>query len=137
MLPNILQSKENQTIKQNIAIEIFSFKNHAENETGRVVPDLFLFFGKALFEVKACILQLSFIYISIVLKLAYNKNKLYEGFGTDNDVFKIYSTIEIKKYFQSILKLFLKCFRNKRFSKQKSKFMLKKRGCLSKNGGHR
>ena len=36
------------------------FKTHAENEAGRLVPDLFLFFKKALFEVKASVLQLSF-----------------------------------------------------------------------------
>ena len=35
-------------------------KNHAENEAGRLVPDLFLFFKKALYEVKARDLQLSF-----------------------------------------------------------------------------
>ena len=33
---------------------MFSFKNHAENETGRLVPDLFVF------EVKARGSQLSF-----------------------------------------------------------------------------
>ena len=31
-----------------------------ENEAGRLVPDLFLFLGKALYEVKAGGLQLSF-----------------------------------------------------------------------------
>ena len=36
--------------------EKFSFKNHAE----RLVPDYFLFFKKALYEVKATDLQLSF-----------------------------------------------------------------------------
>ena len=40
--------------------EIFFFKNNAENEAGRLVPDLFLFFKKALYEVKASGLQLSF-----------------------------------------------------------------------------
>ena len=40
--------------------EIFSFKNHAENDAGRLVPDLFLFLKKALYEVKASDLQLSF-----------------------------------------------------------------------------
>ena len=50
--------------------EIF-FKNHAENETGRLVPELFLFFEKALHEVKANSLYLGFnIYcISIALDL--------------------------------------------------------------------
>ena len=38
---------------------MFFFKNHAENEAGRLVPDLFLFFKKALYEVKANDLQLS------------------------------------------------------------------------------
>ena len=41
--------------KQNIF-----FKNYSENEAGRLVPDLFLFFKKALHEVKAGGLQLSF-----------------------------------------------------------------------------
>ena len=36
------------------------FKTHAENEAGRLVPDLFQFFKKALFEVKASVLQRSF-----------------------------------------------------------------------------
>ena len=40
---------------------MFFFKNHAENEAVRLVPDLFLFFKKALFEVNASALQLSFI----------------------------------------------------------------------------
>ena len=39
---------------------MFFFKYHAENEAGRLVPDLFLFFKKALYEVKASGLQLSF-----------------------------------------------------------------------------
>ena len=43
----------------------FFFKNHAENETERLVPDLFLFLKKALYEVKASGLQ-----------LRLNKNKL-------------------------------------------------------------
>ena len=40
--------------------EIFFFKNHAENEAGRLVPDLFLFFKKALYDVKANGMQLRF-----------------------------------------------------------------------------
>ena len=35
-------------------------KNHEENESGRLVPDLLLFFKKALYDVKASGLQLSF-----------------------------------------------------------------------------
>ena len=44
----------------NITRKIFFFKNHAENEAERLVPDLFLFFQKALYEVKANGLELSF-----------------------------------------------------------------------------
>ena len=40
--------------------EVKAFKNHAENAAGRLVSDLFLFFKKALYEVKANGLQLSF-----------------------------------------------------------------------------
>ena len=32
--------------------KIFSFKNHAENQAGRLVPDLLLLFKKASYEVK-------------------------------------------------------------------------------------
>ena len=39
---------------------MFFFKNHEENEAGRLAPDHFLFFKKALYEVKASCLQLSF-----------------------------------------------------------------------------
>ena len=52
----------NQSMKfgQLIARKIFFFKNHAENEAGRLVPILFLFFKKALYKVKASGLQLRF-----------------------------------------------------------------------------
>ena len=46
-LPNIRQNKGNQTIKFGQLIEcnkIFFFKNYAENESRRLVPDLFLLF---------------------------------------------------------------------------------------------
>ena len=39
--------------------EIF-LKNHAENETERIDPDLFLFFEKALYKIKASGQQLNF-----------------------------------------------------------------------------
>ena len=45
---------------QNITREIFFFKNHVGSETGRLVPDLFLFFKMALYKVKANSLQLGF-----------------------------------------------------------------------------
>ena len=40
----------------------------------RLVPDFFMVFGKALYQVKASGLQ----YMSIVLDLAYNESKLYK-----------------------------------------------------------
>ena len=51
MLPNISQSKDNQTMKFGQLIErnkrnIF-LQNYSENEAGRLVPDLFLFIKKA------------------------------------------------------------------------------------------
>ena len=56
-LPNISPSKGNQTMKFGQLIEynkrIFFFSNHAENVERRPVPDLFLFFKKALCEVNA------------------------------------------------------------------------------------
>ena len=39
---------------------MFFFKNHSENEAGRLVPEFFLFLKKALNEVKASDLHLSF-----------------------------------------------------------------------------
>ena len=50
ILPNISQSKGNQTMKFSQLIEynkIFFFKHYAENEARRLVSDLFLFFKKA------------------------------------------------------------------------------------------
>ena len=40
--------------------EFFSLKKHAQNEAGRLVSDLFLFFEKALCEIKASSQHLSF-----------------------------------------------------------------------------
>ena len=55
ILNNILRSKGNQAMNFGQVIEynkkIFSFKNHSENEAGRLVPDLFLLFKKASYEV--------------------------------------------------------------------------------------
>ena len=48
-----------------------------ENEAGRLAPDLFLFFKKALYEVKASGLQIIVsIYFDMAINLTYNKNKL-------------------------------------------------------------
>ena len=59
ILPNISKSKGNQKMKFGQLIEysvrnIF-LQNHAENEAGRLVPDLFLFFKKALYEVETSV----------------------------------------------------------------------------------
>ena len=43
-----------------ITIELFYFKNHAENEARKLVPDLFLFFPKSLYEIKSSGVELSF-----------------------------------------------------------------------------
>ena len=63
-MSTIWRSKSNQTLKFGHVIEynkiIFFFKNYAKNEAGELNPDLFLFFRKALYEVKASILQLNF-----------------------------------------------------------------------------
>ena len=40
--------------------EMFFFRNHVENEPGKLVPDLILFLKEALNEVKACGRLLSF-----------------------------------------------------------------------------
>ena len=65
-----------QLIESNIGI--FFFKNHAENEAGRLVPDLF--FNKSVSWGKRKWSAAYFQYISITLNLAYNINKLYKTF---------------------------------------------------------
>ena len=55
ILSNISRSKSNHTIKFGQLIEYnkkFSFKNHAENEAGTLLPDIFLFLNLALYDVK-------------------------------------------------------------------------------------
>ena len=64
IIPNISRSKYNQTVKVGQLIEhntrnIF-FKNYEENEAGRLVPNLFLFFKKVLCKVKTGGQHLSF-----------------------------------------------------------------------------
>ena len=58
-------------------IDVFFFKNHAENEARRIVLDLFSFVWKT-YEVKANGLELSFN-ILMVLNLVCDKNKMYKG----------------------------------------------------------
>ena len=79
-MPNISKSKDDRMMKFGQLVvcnrrHILS-KNHEENEAGRLVLDLFLFFQKALHKVKASGLQLSFL--TFGLNLAYNKNKLFK-----------------------------------------------------------
>ena len=54
----MMAMKFGQLIEYNM--KNFFFKNHTENEVERLVPDLFLFFKQALFEVKASGRYLSF-----------------------------------------------------------------------------
>ena len=58
---------------------MFFFKNHAENEAGRLVSglSLFCFLKKLLYELKASGLQLSF-FTWIAFNVAYNENRLYK-----------------------------------------------------------
>ena len=60
----ISRIKGNQTIKFRLMIEYSKNSNFpqnlAENEVRRLVPDLLLFFRKALYEAKSIGLQLSF-----------------------------------------------------------------------------
>ena len=51
---------------------------YAENEAGRLVRDLFLFFKKAQDEVKASGMQFSFNIFRQPSTWTYNKNKLYK-----------------------------------------------------------
>ena len=60
-------------------MKFFFFLENQENKTGKLVQDLFLLFSKAFYELKANGLQLQ--YISIVVNMRYNKNKLYKTLG--------------------------------------------------------
>ena len=51
MLSDISKSKGNQKTEFDQLIE-YNVKNHAENETGRLVPDLFLFSKKGSSDIK-------------------------------------------------------------------------------------
>ena len=53
-------------------------KNQTENEAGILVPDLFLVFRKALYELKASALHLSFDMFQYSSTCHTKKNKLYE-----------------------------------------------------------
>ena len=55
--------------------EILFFKNYAKNEAWRLVPDLFLLFKKALYNIKASGPHFSFHIFWWVSTWAWNKNK--------------------------------------------------------------
>ena len=78
ILNNIFRSKGNQAIKFGQVIEynkkIFSFKNHSENEAGRLVPDPFSFCKKASYEVTLSLLSIYFE----SPQLNIQKSKLYK-----------------------------------------------------------
>ena len=81
ILPNISRSKGNQAIKFGRLIkywvENIFLKNYAENEVGRLIPELFLFFKKELYKVKVSGQNLSFNIFWQTSTWTYNKNKLY------------------------------------------------------------
>ena len=56
---------------------MFFFKNHAENEAGKIVSDLFLIYKKALYEVK--VINRTSVSISFDSpELDISKTKLYK-----------------------------------------------------------
>ena len=68
---------------------MYLFRNHDENEIGRLVPDFFLFFKKDLYAVKVKSSAAWFQYVSVVLSLVYRKNKLYKTWSNrSGDMFK-------------------------------------------------
>ena len=82
ILPNTSRSKDrlwNLVNLKNITRESIFSRNHAENTAGRLVPDYFLFFKKALYEVKESGLR----YILITLNSTY-RNKLQNFRGSFN-----------------------------------------------------
>ena len=66
---------------QNITRKLFFFKNHAENEAGRLVPESLFVFQKSFMWVQNKWSAAWHRYILIALSLAYNKNKLYKTLG--------------------------------------------------------
>ena len=80
ILANISICKISQAIKLgqlwDITWEIFSFKNHGENKAESLVPDLFLFFKKTLYKVKASGHHFSFNIFWYTSTWTYNKSKL-------------------------------------------------------------
>ena len=80
ILHNISRNERYKIMKfmQVIEYEKFFMKDCAENEAGRLAPDLFLFIKKNLFAVKASVLYLSFNIFQYLSTWMYNKIKLHK-----------------------------------------------------------
>ena len=80
ILPNISRSNENETwsVNRKQRENIF-FKNNADNQLGRLVPDLFLFIKIALYKVKTSDQHVSFNIPWQTSTWAQSKNKLYNN----------------------------------------------------------
>ena len=61
--------------QENIKIEIFFFKNQAENEARILVPDLLFFFKRDLGKIRWSAVLFQYFLIALGL---YNKTKLHE-----------------------------------------------------------
>ena len=90
ILPNISGNEGNQIIKLGQLIkynvrDIF-FKNHAENEVVTLVPDLFCFLKKVLYEVKLSGQHFSFKTFCQSSTWTYNKSKPYELRSVDPEI---------------------------------------------------
>ena len=79
-MPNISLIKVDQAMKFCQFIEykkqIFLFKNHAENEPGKLVPDFSLLFKKKLYKLKASGLLINLIIFRQPSTWTYNKRNL-------------------------------------------------------------
>ena len=81
LLFNISRSKGSRTMKFGQLIEYIMeniFLRNAENEAGRLVPDLCFIFLKSFIWGKGKWSVTYFQYISIALNVAYKENKLYK-----------------------------------------------------------
>ena len=93
----------------------FFFKNHTENKTGRLIPDLFLFFKRALYKIKASHLQLSFNIFRQFSACDTIKKSCLKLYIIDPEVCSIF--IFQKRLQEQILRNILRIiFQEKRFS---------------------
>ena len=73
-------NERNLVSEQNIMWDMSFSKNHAEYDTKALVTDLFCFFTKALYKVKASARHLNFNIFWETSTWTYNENKLYNIF---------------------------------------------------------